>query len=99
MELLLSMSLLFIVWLSLAWQINRRFQVLEERLDDRVSAIHEQFDGLREYLYEIDPQFAEELEAERDLASGDVWSGSILHQIQHEKTTAGKRTLRTRFRQ
>ena len=87
-------------WFTLAWQINRRLQILELQLDDRISAIHEQFTGLRDYLYEIDPQFDEERALVAEFATGDdAWAGKILHDLKNEKKSAGKRTLETTFRQ
>ena len=89
-----------VVWLGLAWQINRRFQVLEDRLDDRVSAIHEQFAGLRDYLYENDPQFDDERSLEdHSVDGGDAWAGKDLHDLRLEKESRGQRTLSSRFRQ
>ena len=90
---------LLLLWIALGFQINSKFEKLEARLDERDSKDFERFEGLRRYLYELDPQFEEELAFERELWSSDSdpFSGSILHKIQEEKKERGDRTLDTRF--
>ena len=90
---------LLVLWIALGFQINSKFQKLEARLDERNSKDFDRFEGLRRYLYEIDPQFEEELVFEKKLwnSDEDPFSGSILHKIQEEKKERGDRTLDTSF--
>ena len=43
-------------WFAHGWYLNLRLQSVHKKLDNVLDA----FDGLRDYLYEIDPQFDEE---------------------------------------
>ena len=84
------------LWLATGWHLNERLKAVHEKLD----LVLENFNGLREYLYEIDPQFDDE----RSLLSG-LWSdesGTSLAGKHHmdavnEKKKNGYRTLKSRF--
>lgn len=82
---------------AVIWHINDRLRSANRKLD----LLIEQFDGLRHYLYEIDPQFDDERRAEERFLGGnsDVFAGSDCMHIERAKDAAGKRTLNTPFAQ
>ena len=47
-----------VLWFAHGWYLNNRLLQVHEKLDQ----VLEQFNGLRNYLYEIDPQFDDERE-------------------------------------
>ena len=47
------------LWFAHGWYLNERLKRVHEKLD----RITQAFDGLRQYLYEIDPQFNDERES------------------------------------
>lgn len=86
------------LWLAQGWYLNTRLERVHAKLDRALEC----FDGLRDYLYEIDPQFDEErrLLAEQDesLNSGKTSFAGMNHmELIREKQTRGKRTLNTPF--
>jgi hypothetical protein len=44
------------LWFAQGWYLNEKLNPRHEKLDCLLDA----FDGLRDYLYEIDPQFGDE---------------------------------------
>ena len=50
-----------VLWFAQGWYLNTRLLRVHEKLDQ----VLEQFQGLREYLYEIDPQFDDERETSK----------------------------------
>lgn len=83
----------FVLLASVA-AINAKLDSLHKKLDLVLS----NFDGLREYLYEIDPQFDDERAAEADMADESNMFGGYDHLKLYERKKAdGKRTLNTRF--
>jgi hypothetical protein len=64
----------------------------------------DQFNGLREYLYEIDPQFDDERESRDRFAeqmsvpdSSDIFAGMNDMDLIREKENSGRRALNTPF--
>lgn len=45
------------LWFANGWYLNERLKAVHKKLD----SLSDDFNGLREYLYEIDPQFDESL--------------------------------------
>jgi len=82
------------LWIAQGWYLNTRL----ERVHERLNVILEQFDGLREYLYEIDPQFDDERqlldEFQRSLKAEPSFSFAGMHHTEliEEKKQRGKRT-------
>ncbi|MGE0387523.1 MAG: hypothetical protein AB7Q97_22570 [Gammaproteobacteria bacterium] len=67
-------------------------------MHEKLDRILESFNGLREYLYEIDPQFDDErasLDAFENRES--AFSGLDDIKLKAEKRQSGKRTLNTAF--
>ena len=75
---------------------------LSSRLDEahkKIDLILESFDGLRRYLYEIDPQFDDERESNKDMEDINANPMSSYHDLKllEQKEAAGRRTLNTPF--
>ena len=88
------------LWFAHGWYLNDRLKSVHAKLD----AVLDQFNGLREYLYEIDPQFDDERESRQrfekhmsDSSSGNMFAGMDDIELNREKEKAGKRTLDTLF--
>jgi len=86
------------LWFALGWYLNTRLDRVHAKLD----RVLECFDGLRQYLYEIDPQFDEERGLLADLdksveTSSVSFSGMNLMELTKKKEETGKRTLNTPF--
>src|ERR1700726_1136500 len=85
-----------VLWFAHGWYLKTRLERVHEKLD----LILESFNGLREYLYEIDPQFDQERDLTAELnesvekGSGG-FAGMSLMDLEKEKKKAGKRTLNT----
>jgi hypothetical protein len=82
------------LWFMHGWYLNTRLQHVHKKLD----SILEQFDGLRRYLYEIDPQFDNERELLGELmesvSEGTVsFGGMNLMELRKQKEKQGRRTL------
>jgi len=75
--------------------IEKRLKNMQRQLDLVLS----NFDGLRNYLYEIDPQFDDERHSDNDLADIDANPMAAYDDLQllQRKESAGRRTLNTRF--
>ena len=88
------------LWFAHGWYLNERLKSVHAKLD----SVLDQFNGLREYLYEIDPQFDDERESHErfathmsDPSKGDMFAGMDDMELMREKKKTGKRTLFTRF--
>jgi hypothetical protein len=88
------------LWFAHGWYLNERLKSVHAKLDN----VLEHFNGLREYLYEIDPQFNDERESRSrfethmaDPSKGGMFSGMDDMELLREKEKAGKRTLNTPF--
>ena len=88
------------LWFLHGWYLNERLKLVHAKLD----SVLDQFNGLREYLYEIDPQFDDERESsdrfEEHMSapdSNDIFAGMNDMELIREKEKAGKRTLNTPF--
>lgn len=86
--------------LSYIWYLDKRLNEVNVKLN----WISANFHGLREYLYEIDPQFDDERESEHRFQthmankdSSDFMSGMYDSELIESKEKAGKRTLNTPF--
>jgi hypothetical protein len=82
------------LWIAHGWYLNTRLISVHEKLDRVLSA----FDGLRDYLYEIDPQFDDERAANTELDEaldkpGFSFGGMSSMEIARHKKAEGKRTL------
>lgn len=86
-------ALIVIGLCAVIWNINDRLRSANRKLD----LVLEQFDGLRQYLYEIDPQFDDERRADARLDGDDVFAGADCLQIERDKEASGRRTLNTPF--
>jgi hypothetical protein len=87
------------LWFAQGWYVNSRL----ERVHAKMDLVLDCFDGIREYLYEIDPQFDEErrLFAELDEAvrTGQLggFAGMNHMELVRGKQARGERTLSTPF--
>jgi hypothetical protein len=88
------------LWFAHGWYLNERLKSVHAKLD----FILEQFNGLRNYLYEIDPQFDDERESNArfdehmsDSNSNDLFAGMNDMELIRKKQKSGKRTLNTPF--
>ncbi|HMM54308.1 MAG TPA: hypothetical protein PKC23_04730 [Candidatus Desulfobacillus sp.] len=82
-----------VLWFALGWYLNERLKHVHEKLD----RVLEAFDGLRDYLYEIDPQFDDERKVYQALEEGDIFAGMEHLELTERKEQEGKRTLHTPF--
>ncbi|HVI99687.1 MAG TPA: hypothetical protein VM657_11555 [Sphingomonas sp.] len=86
------------LWFATGWYLNERLKRVHEKLD----LVLDNFNGLREYLYEIDPQFDEERDLMTELwasVENDNMSFAGMHHMDltKEKEKQGFRTLHTTF--
>lgn len=88
------------LWFAHGWYLNERLKSVHAKLD----SVLDQFNGLREYLYEIDPQFNDERESrerfEKHMSapdSNDSFAAMNDMALIREKVKTGKRTLNTPF--
>ena len=82
------------LWFAHGWYLNERLKAVHTKLD----SILEQFNGLREYLYEIDPQFDDERESRAAFENDEsMFAGMNDMELVRDKKKAGKRTLNTPF--
>lgn len=83
-----------VLWFAHGWYLNERLKHIHNKLDRML----EQFNGLREYLYEIDPQFDDERESRNEFENGDSpFAGMNGMELLRRKESVGKRTLRSPF--
>lgn len=82
------------LWIGQSWYLNMKLETVHKKLDITL----DNFNGLRNYLYEIDPQFEDErqnqLAFEREES---IFSGFDDLELIRKKKLAGKRTLNTTF--
>lgn len=84
------------LWFALGWYLNERLKLVHEKLD----RVLETFNGLREYLYENDPQFDEERRLLDGLFSdrlGTRFDGMEHFELTKWKKEFGRRTLNSSF--
>lgn len=88
------------LWFAHRWYLNERLKSVHAKLD----SVLDEFNGLRKYLYEIDPQFDDERESSQRFEelmsapnSNDMFAGANDMELIREKEKAGKRTLNTPF--
>lgn len=88
------------LWFAHGWYLNERLKSVHAKLD----SVLDQFNGLREYLYEIDRQFDDERESNERFQThmsnpnkSDMFAGMEDMELIREKKKAGKRTLHTPF--
>ena len=80
------------LWFAHGWYLNERLKRVHEKMD----RILESFDGLRNYLYEIDPQFDDERESRSAFENNDSMLAGMNDMVLiRKKETEGKRTLNT----
>ena len=85
------------LWFAHGWYLNTRLKHVHEKLD----RVLETFDGLREYLYEIDPQFDEERQLLKGLHESlegkgtSMFAGMNHMELTRQKEKEGRRTLNT----
>lgn len=85
---------LLLIWIPHAWYLSLRLKQANRKLD----SLQQSFEGLREYLYEIDPQFDDERRSQHDFEYNQaLFSGMKETELQRKKRVAGKRTLVTPF--
>ena len=82
------------LWFATGWYLNERLKTVHDKLD----RLSDQFFGLREYLYEIDPQFDDERAlAEAEWQSGPSISSPTLDDLEKQKLSNGYRMRRSSF--
>ncbi len=89
-----------VFWFAHGWYLNERLKSVHIKLD----SVLDQFNGLREYLYDIDPQVDDERKSrkrfEEHISAADgneMFSGMNDVELIREKEKAGKRTLNSPF--
>jgi len=82
------------LWFAHGWYLNTRLREVHHKLD----TVLECFSGLRDYLYEIDPQFDDERNS-NDAVFGDSQPFAAMDDMEllKRKKEARKRTLSTSF--
>ncbi len=93
-----AVGIAVVLWFATGWYLNERLKRVHEKLD----LVLENFNGLREYLYEIDPQFAEEralmTELYDSVENGKMSFAGMHHSdLTKQKEEQGFRTLHTSF--
>lgn len=92
-ELLISLSFLVLLAAYVIY-LGLRLNSVHRKLDRLLSA----FNGLREYLYEIDPQFNDERKSQQDFEYNEsIFAGTTDTALQRRKKQQGRRTLNTPF--
>jgi hypothetical protein len=83
-----------VLWFAHGWYLNERLKHVHHKLDRVLDA----FDGLRTYLYEIDPQFDDERQSNTALDDEkNLFAAMDDMELLREKKQEGKRTLNTSF--
>jgi hypothetical protein len=84
-----------VLWFAQGYYLNERLRDVHRKLD----VLLEEFNGLREYLYEIDPQFDDERESSARVHAENppLLSGLDDMELLKSKRDAGRRTLNTPF--
>ena len=82
------------LWFAQGWYLNERLKRVHEKLD----RILETFNGLRDYLYEIDPQYDDERKSRMTFENREsMFAGMNDMELVRKKEQEGKRTLNTPF--
>ena len=82
------------LWFAHGWYLNKRLRQVHAKLD----RLLENFNGLREYLYEIDSQFDDERQSSRALENDEsLFAGMNDMELVKKKKNEGRRTLNTPF--
>ena len=83
-----------VLWIAHGWYLNERLKDVHEKLDRTLETL----DGLRDYLYETDPQFDDERESRRAFENDEsMFAGMNDMELIRKKEKEGKRTLNTPF--
>jgi hypothetical protein len=87
-----------VLWFAQGWYLNTRLERVHKKLD----VILEQFNGLRQYLYEKDPQFDDERELLAELnesleTKAVSFAGMNHMELTKRKKEQGRRTLNLPF--
>jgi hypothetical protein len=80
-----------VLWFANGYYLNQQLRDVHKKLD----SVLEQFNGLREYLYEIDPQFDDERASNEAVSKGTFLSGKDDIELLKQKKSEGRRTLNT----
>lgn len=83
------------LWFAHGWYLNESLKLVHGKLD----RVLEQFDGLRRYLYEIDPQFNDEREFLRRFFGAEPGLGAGMYRLEltKRKEAEGRRALNSPF--
>ncbi len=82
------------LWFAHGWYLNSRLAQVHSKLD----RVLENFNGLRQYLYEIDPQFNDErLSANAFERRESLFAGMNHMELLQKKKQEGNRTLNSSF--
>lgn len=80
------------LWFAHGWYLNEQLRRVHEKLD----RVFENFNGLQEYLYEIDPQFDDERQSRKAFEENEsMFAGANDMELIRRKEKEGKRTLNT----
>lgn len=83
-----------ILWFAHGWYLNERLKHVHQKLD----RVLEAFDGLRDYLYELDPQFEDERQSRTAFENEEsMFAGMNDMELIRKKEQDGRRTLNTPF--
>ena len=83
-----------VLWFAQGWYLNTRLENVHKKLD----ALMERFDGLRRYLYEIDPQFDDERKSFKEFQEDShMFAGKDHMDLVKQKEAQGRRTLNSPF--
>jgi hypothetical protein len=83
-----------VLWFAHGWYLNERLKHVHDKLD----LVLEAFGGLRDYLYEIDPQFNDERESRKAFENDEsTFAGMNDMELIRRKMEEGRRTLNTSF--
>lgn len=82
------------LWLAHGWYLNERLKHVHKKLDRVLDA----FDGLRDCLYEIGPQFDDERQSSIAFENDEsMFAGMNDLELIRKKEQSGKRTINTPF--
>jgi hypothetical protein len=81
------------LWFAHGTYLNIKLKEVHDKLDK----VLDSFNGLRNYLYEIDPQFDDERASDAAVGRGDCLSGMDAMELLNHKKESGKRHLGTPF--
>ena len=90
-----ALGIAVVLWFATGWYLNTRLIAVHKKLD----GLFDQFNGLREYLYEIDPQFDDERMSRDEFLSGNggMFAGADDLELVLKKNQDGARTLNSSF--